>query len=162
MKILCKYEVLPRNWRNTNSARELDDVCCSYRNLDVRAVRFFNQCTNSPVVETTYCSVRCDFVRLCFSTSEIFFSTYMMDFSEQRICIKFSFKLLKTAGEIHCILVEAFKDNAKSKPFGDKIGRNNLHQVCSHGKSTLIVSFDIHGINTDVYKRQLLWRVGLK
>jgi hypothetical protein len=45
-----------------------------------------------------------------------FFSpTEMVDFKEQRICIKFCFKLKKTAAETHRMLKEAFGDNAMSQ-----------------------------------------------
>jgi hypothetical protein len=36
----------------------------------------------------------------------------MADLKEQRICIKFCFKLGKTASETHRVLKEAFGDNA--------------------------------------------------
>jgi hypothetical protein len=39
----------------------------------------------------------------------------MADFKEQRICIKFCFKLKKTAVETHRMLVEAFGENAMSQ-----------------------------------------------
>lgn len=39
----------------------------------------------------------------------------MADFKEQRTCIKFCFKLKKTAAETHRMLVEAFGDNAMSQ-----------------------------------------------
>jgi hypothetical protein len=39
----------------------------------------------------------------------------MADFKEQRICIKFCFKLKKTAVETHLMLVEAFGENAMSQ-----------------------------------------------
>jgi hypothetical protein len=39
----------------------------------------------------------------------------MADFKEQRICIKFCFKLKKTAAESHQMLKEAFGDNAMSQ-----------------------------------------------
>jgi hypothetical protein len=51
---------------------------------------------------------------------DFFFKPALMsDFKEQRICIKFCFKLKKTAVETHRMLVEAFGDNAmsQSKPF---------------------------------------------
>jgi hypothetical protein len=45
-----------------------------------------------------------------------FFSpTEMVDFKEQRICIKFCFKLKKNAAETHQMLKEAFGDNAISQ-----------------------------------------------
>jgi len=39
----------------------------------------------------------------------------MTDVKEQRICIKFCFKLDKTAAETHRMLREAFGDNALSQ-----------------------------------------------
>jgi hypothetical protein len=39
----------------------------------------------------------------------------MADFKQQRICIRFCFKLKKTAVETHRTLVEAFGDNAMSQ-----------------------------------------------
>jgi hypothetical protein len=39
----------------------------------------------------------------------------MADFKEQRICIKFCFKLKKTSVETQRMLVEAFGDNAMSR-----------------------------------------------
>jgi hypothetical protein len=39
----------------------------------------------------------------------------MADFKEQRICIKFRFRLNKTAAETHLMLKEAFGDNAMSQ-----------------------------------------------
>jgi histone-lysine N-methyltransferase SETMAR len=39
----------------------------------------------------------------------------MADFKEQRMCIKFCFKLKKTAAETHRMLKEAFGDNAMSQ-----------------------------------------------
>jgi hypothetical protein len=39
----------------------------------------------------------------------------MADFKEQRICIKFRFRLNKTAAETHRMLKEAFGDNAMSQ-----------------------------------------------
>jgi hypothetical protein len=39
----------------------------------------------------------------------------MADFKEQRICIKFCFKLKETAAETHRMLKEAFGDNAMSQ-----------------------------------------------
>jgi hypothetical protein len=56
---------------------------------------------------------------LCFSGPAIFSPTAMADFKEQRICIKFCFKLKKTAAETHRMLKEAFGDNAmgQSKTF---------------------------------------------
>jgi hypothetical protein len=40
----------------------------------------------------------------------------MMDFKEQKICIKFCFNLKKkTAAETHRMLQEAFRDNAMSQ-----------------------------------------------
>jgi len=46
---------------------------------------------------------------------QIFFTTDMTDFKEQRICIKFCFNLKKTAAETHRMLQEAFRDNAMSQ-----------------------------------------------
>jgi hypothetical protein len=45
----------------------------------------------------------------------IFSPTEMADFKKQRICIKFCFKLKKTAAETHRMLKEAFGDNATSQ-----------------------------------------------
>ena len=39
----------------------------------------------------------------------------MTDVKEQRICIKFCFKLAKTASETHRLLTEAFGDNAEGQ-----------------------------------------------
>jgi hypothetical protein len=39
----------------------------------------------------------------------------MADFKEQRICIKFCFKLKKSAVKTHRMLVETFGDNAMSQ-----------------------------------------------
>jgi hypothetical protein len=45
-----------------------------------------------------------------------FFSpTERADFKEQRICLKFRFRLNKTAAETHRMLEEAFGDNAMSQ-----------------------------------------------
>ena len=71
----------------------------------------------------------------------------MMDFNKQRICIKFCFKLEKTAAEIHHMLQEVFGDNAMSqkKPFSGTNSKKTCH-VYSHVKSMFIIFFNIHGI----------------
>jgi hypothetical protein len=46
---------------------------------------------------------------------QFFAPTEMADFKEQRICIKFCFKLKKTAAETHRMLKEAFGDNSITK-----------------------------------------------
>jgi hypothetical protein len=46
---------------------------------------------------------------------QIFFTTDMTNFKEQRIYFKFCFNLKKTAAETHRMLQEAFGDNAMSQ-----------------------------------------------
>jgi hypothetical protein len=46
---------------------------------------------------------------------QIFFTTDMTNFKEQRICFKFCFNIKKTAAETHRMLQEAFGDNAMSQ-----------------------------------------------
>ena len=63
-----------------------------FRHKNWRAACFLSQCANRHVAETMLSFVPCDFVMLCFRDSAIVFSTDMIDFKEQRICIKFFFQ----------------------------------------------------------------------
>jgi hypothetical protein len=58
----------------------------------------------------------------------------MTDVKKQRICIKFCFKLSKTASETHRILEEAFGDNA--------LGQTQTYVRFKHFKSRWMLTDD--------------------
>jgi hypothetical protein len=59
-----------------------------------------------------YSIFMCVFLTLCCAVLQSYRLVKMTDVKERRICIKFCFKLGKTAVETHKILKEAFGDNA--------------------------------------------------